>query len=148
MNQTSSSDVHVLPISDCQAALERPISTLKSGEALRPVTVIGPLIYANLSMRHFLAGTGFANIRFLVMPSPSELLGAPALSYGPAPSRSNIGRPGCPGYIGRSIRSRTWSSNTKSLFTHPGRDCIRHGPVICCPLRGRTLRIRDRDDLV
>ena len=56
------------------------VNSLKSTDPLRPVTVIGPSVYANLSLRHHFARTGFANLRFLVMPKLAELLGALALS--------------------------------------------------------------------
>ncbi len=56
------------------------IYSLKQEDPLAPVTVIGPSVYANLSLRHNLGRSGFANVRFLVLPRLSELLGAPSLA--------------------------------------------------------------------
>ena len=44
------------------------------------MTVVGPSNYANLTLRHELARSGFANVRFLPMPRLAELLGAPSLA--------------------------------------------------------------------
>ena len=60
--------------------LDGLVNSLKSTDLLRPVTVIGPSVYANLSLRHHFARTGLANLRFLVMPKLAELLGALALA--------------------------------------------------------------------
>ena len=51
----------------------------KESDVLAPVTVVGPTRYANLSLRHEFGRSGFANVRFIVMPALSELLGAAAL---------------------------------------------------------------------
>ena len=52
----------------------------KESDVLAPVTVVGPTRYANLSLRHEFGRSGFANVRFIVMPVLSELLGAAALA--------------------------------------------------------------------
>lgn len=56
------------------------IKAAKQADVLTPITVIGPSVYANLSMRHNLGRSGFANVRFLVFPRLSEFLGAPSLA--------------------------------------------------------------------
>ncbi len=56
------------------------IASLQGDDRLAPVTVVGPSVYANLSLRLDLARSGFANVRFLVLPRVAELLGAPGLS--------------------------------------------------------------------
>ncbi len=55
------------------------ISALKRGDPLAPVTVVGPSVYANLSLRQELAAHGFANVRFVILSRVAELLGAPRL---------------------------------------------------------------------
>ena len=56
------------------------VALLKRDDPLAPVTVVGPSVYANLGLRNELAATGFANVRFMVLPRVSELLGAPDLA--------------------------------------------------------------------
>ena len=56
------------------------IRRIQRDDPLRPVTVIGPSNYANLSLRHRLGLSGIANVRFMVFPRLAELLGAPSLS--------------------------------------------------------------------
>lgn len=56
------------------------IDEAKVGDVLAPVTVVGPSRYANLSLRHELGLRGFANVRFIVMPVLSEMLGAATLA--------------------------------------------------------------------
>ncbi len=60
--------------------LSNLINCLKKGDALAPVTVIGPSVYSNLYLRHNLGLSGFVNIRFLVLSRLSEFLGAPSLA--------------------------------------------------------------------
>ena len=55
------------------------IAALKRDDPLAPVTVVGPSVYANLSLRQDLAARGFANIRFVILARVAELLGAPRL---------------------------------------------------------------------
>ena len=61
-------------------ALWRLVREAKSGDVLAPVTVVGPTRYANLSLRHELGRAGFVNVRFIVLPMLSELLGGAALA--------------------------------------------------------------------
>ena len=56
------------------------IEESKRDDPLAPATVVGPSNYANLTLRHELARSGFANVRFLPMPRLAELLGAPSLA--------------------------------------------------------------------
>lgn len=56
------------------------IAEAKGDDVLAPVTVVGPSMYANLSLRHELGAKGFANVRFIVMPVLSEMLGAASLA--------------------------------------------------------------------
>ena len=62
------------------APLVRLVDSIKDGDSLSPVTVIGPSVYANLTIRRELGRTGSANVRFMVLPRLSELLGSPALA--------------------------------------------------------------------
>ncbi|MCH7786475.1 MAG: hypothetical protein IIC22_03095, partial [Chloroflexi bacterium] len=94
--------------------LRELIDSLKQGDALAPVTVIGPSVYANLSLRHNLGRSGFANVRFLVLPRLSELLGAPSLA-------SKNRRPLTPLLESASIRavSAEASGMLAELRSHP-----------------------------
>ena len=56
------------------------IGEAKGGAPLAPVTVVGPSTYVNLSLRQDLGRSNFANVRFIVMPVLSELLGGAALA--------------------------------------------------------------------
>ncbi len=56
------------------------IGEAKGGDPLAPVTVVGPSRYVNLSLRQNLGRCNFANVRFIVMPVLSELLGGAALA--------------------------------------------------------------------
>ena len=60
--------------------LDDALIQIKHGDPLAPVTVVGPYVYANLSLRHRLGRSGFANVRFMVLPRLAELLGAPSLA--------------------------------------------------------------------
>ncbi len=62
------------------AALWRLVQEAKSADVLAPATVVGPTSYANLSLRHELGRAGFVNVRFIVMPMLSEMLGGAALA--------------------------------------------------------------------
>ena len=78
---TASKDIYFTIIGGKSAReLESFISSAKDGDPLAPVTVIGPSVYANLSMRHALGRSGFANVRFIVLPRLSELLGSARLA--------------------------------------------------------------------
>ena len=66
--------------SESKELLRQFVASLKTEDALAPVTVVGPSTYANLSLRHYLGRFGFANVRFFVPPRLSELLGAPSLA--------------------------------------------------------------------
>ena len=61
-------------------SLWRLVREAKSGDVLAPVTVVGPTRYANLSLRHELGRVGFVNVRFIVLPILSEMLGGAALA--------------------------------------------------------------------
>ena len=57
------------------------ISEIKQEKGvLSPVTVIGPSQYANLSLRQELGRTGYVNVRFIVLPMLSEMLGGAAMA--------------------------------------------------------------------
>ena len=56
------------------------VRSAKGNDVLAPVTVVGPTRYANLSLRQEFGRGGFVNVRFIVMPVLSELLGAAALA--------------------------------------------------------------------
>ena len=60
--------------------LWRLVREAKGGDVLAPVTVVGPSSYVNLSLRQELGRSSFVNVRFVVMPVLSELLGAAALA--------------------------------------------------------------------
>ena len=63
-----------------QDRLWQLIGEAKGDDVLAPVTVIGPSRYANLSLRQELGRSGFANVRFIVLPVLSEMLGAAAMA--------------------------------------------------------------------
>ena len=65
---------------DSSAHLRRVVDSVQQGDHLTPVTVVGPSVYANLTMRHRLGRSGFANVRFLVFSRLAEFLGAPSLA--------------------------------------------------------------------
>ena len=56
------------------------VRSAQGGDALTPVTVVGPSNYAHLSLRHSFARRGFAGVRFMAFSRLAELLGARALS--------------------------------------------------------------------
>ena len=55
------------------------VREVKGDDPLAPVTVVGPSRYANLSLRQELGRNSFANVRFIVLPVLSELLGGASL---------------------------------------------------------------------
>ena len=62
-------------------ALWRLIDEAKQdGGVLAPVTVVGPSQYANLSLRQELGRSGFANVRFILLPMLAELLGGASMA--------------------------------------------------------------------
>ena len=65
---------------ELREAVWRLVSDAKQGDPLAPVTVVGPSSYANLSLRQELGRGGFANVRFIVPPVLSELLGGAAMA--------------------------------------------------------------------
>ena len=56
------------------------VSDAKKDDIMAPVTVVGPTRYANLNLRHELGRSGFINVRFVVLPVLSEMLGAASLA--------------------------------------------------------------------
>jgi hypothetical protein len=56
------------------------VAGLKESNPLTPVIVAGPSTYALLSLRHARGRQGMANVRFMLLPRLTELLGAPALA--------------------------------------------------------------------
>ena len=62
------------------ASLEGLVRGVQQGDPFAPVTVIGPSTYSNLTLRHTLARSGFANVRFMVFSRLAEYLGAPLLA--------------------------------------------------------------------
>ena len=68
------------PHADLVSTLKRLIDSLRQGDSLAPLTLVGPSIYANLTLRRALARSGFANLRFWLLPWISESLGSPSLA--------------------------------------------------------------------
>ena len=56
------------------------VAEAKRDDLMAPVTIIGPTRYANLSLRQELGRSGFINVRFIVFPVLSEMLGAASLA--------------------------------------------------------------------
>ena len=52
----------------------------QEGGALAPATVVGPSQYANLSLRQELGRSGFANVRFILLPMLAEMLGGATMA--------------------------------------------------------------------
>ena len=69
-----------LAAGDSPDYLRRVVDLVQQGDSLEPVTIVGPSVYANLTLRHELGRSGFANVRFLVFPRLAEFLGAPSLA--------------------------------------------------------------------
>ena len=65
---------------DTREVLWDLVRSVKSGDAMAPVTVVAPSRYASLSLRHDLGRQGFANIKFIEFPMLAELLGAVSLA--------------------------------------------------------------------
>ena len=80
MTETGSRVIVERHSSDLRNRLWQLIAEAKGDDVLAPVTVVGPSRYANLSLRHDLGLRGFANVRFIVMPVLSEMLGAATLA--------------------------------------------------------------------
>jgi ATP-dependent helicase/nuclease subunit B len=68
------------PLDQSRQRLWSLVAELKGSDPLIPVTVAGPSTYALLSLRHALGRQGMANVRFMLLPRLTELLGAPALA--------------------------------------------------------------------
>ena len=83
MNQTGTTSTNRLivePLSpDFTKALWRLVEDEQRHDPLAPVTVVAPTQYARLALRQELGAAGFANVRFIIFPVLSELLGAAAL---------------------------------------------------------------------
>ena len=80
MNKTGPRLIVERQSSDLRNRLWQLVAAAKDDDVLAPVTVVGPSMYANLSLRHELGLMGFANVRFIVMPVLSEMLGAATLA--------------------------------------------------------------------
>lgn len=80
MNKTGPRLIVERQSSDLRNSLWQLVAAAKGDDVLAPVTVVGPSMYANLSLRHELGQMGFANVRFIVMPVLSEMLGAAILA--------------------------------------------------------------------
>ena len=94
--------------------LVKLVSSIKDGDPLAPVTVIGPTVYANLNIRRELARSGSANVRFMVLPRLSELLGSPTLAaLGRRPLTSIV-----ESAIVRAVASRA-TGVLSGLHSHP-----------------------------
>ena len=92
---------------------------IQGDDPLRPVTVVAPSNYALLSLRHRLGLSGIANVRFMVFPRLSELLGAPTLS---APTLSAQGRRPLTPIVNSAVVRRVASEATgmlEPLRDHP-----------------------------
>ena len=74
------SAIYLEPIAQAQTRLESLISERQSRGGLSPVTVIVPGRYAALFLRRNIGQHGLANVRFMVMPQLTELLGAQAVA--------------------------------------------------------------------
>ena len=74
------SAIYLEPIAQAQPRLESLISERQSRGSLAPVTVIVPRRYAALFLRRNIGQRGLANVRFMVMPQLTELLGAQAVA--------------------------------------------------------------------
>lgn len=74
------SAIYLEPIAQAQTRLESLISERQSRGSLSPVTVIVPGRYAALFLRRNIGQRGLANVRFMVMPQLTELLGAQAVA--------------------------------------------------------------------
>lgn len=74
------SAIYLEPIAQAQARLKSLISERQSRGSLSPVTVIVPRRYAALFLRRNIGQRGLANVRFMVMPQLTELLGGQAVA--------------------------------------------------------------------
>ncbi|HEY6379200.1 MAG TPA: PD-(D/E)XK nuclease family protein [Candidatus Dormibacteraeota bacterium] len=71
--------VRVRPGPAATAWLRERIHSLQAGEPLAPVTVVVPTHHAGLHLRHSLAATHYAGVRFTVLGRLAEMLGAARL---------------------------------------------------------------------
>ena len=80
MHQSGIANQHRLVVDRLSSNLTESLWLLIENEqkddVLAPVTVITPTPYARLALRQELGRTGFANVRFILLPVLSELLGA------------------------------------------------------------------------
>lgn len=72
--------IYVEPIAEAQSRLEALLHEYQANDRMAPITVVVPTTYAGLFLRRDVGRQGLANVRFIVMPRLSELLGAPTLA--------------------------------------------------------------------
>ena len=114
--------------------LWRLISDAKRDDVMAPVTVIGPSRYANLSLRHDLGRAGFINVRFIVLPVLSEMLGAASLA--------RAGRKPLTSVVERVSVQNVLSEGTGLL------DPVRHHPSTLASVRASFRELRRASDEV
>ena len=72
--------IHVEPVAKAQDRLEALLAQYQARDRMAPVTVVAPSTYAGLFLRRNIGERGMVNVRFMVLPRLTELLGAPSLA--------------------------------------------------------------------